>query len=149
MSGISSLYARRLVELASDPATGGGVRIYRNTVTGEVRVSNGSAWSDVGGAGQKVYRAVLNQTGTSAPVATVLENSLGGTVMLSRSGVGQYRATLTNAFTANKTFMLPNSFTSDTGDAVSIIQASASVIQINCGADDVLNNLMLEIAVYP
>ena len=32
----------------------------------------------------KVYRALLSQTGTAAPTATVLENTLGGTVVWTR-----------------------------------------------------------------
>jgi hypothetical protein len=141
--------ARRLVELASDPPASGGIRIYRNTLTGKVRASDGSTWSDVGGTTTKVYRAILNQSGTSVPVATILENSLGGVPTFTRSGSGVYRMTLTNAFTANKTFITPNSFTADTGDVISIVQLSVSVIQIGSGADDTLNNLMLEILVYP
>jgi len=55
--------------------------------------------------GVKVYRAILTQAGTAAPTATVLENSLGGTVVWTRLGVGSYQGALTGAFTANKTFI--------------------------------------------
>lgn len=51
----------------------------------------------------KVYTAIINQTGTSAPTATVLENTLGGTVAFTYTSVGTYVATLTGAFTADKT----------------------------------------------
>jgi hypothetical protein len=150
MSGISSPYVRRLIERASDPAASGSIRVYYNTSTGKVRISNGSAWADVGGGGPKVYRAILNQSGTSAPVATVLENSLGGTIVCSRSGAGVYRATLSNAFTVGKTFIIPGNHTTDAGDPISIAQLSASIIQVNTGgADDILNSLCLEISVYP
>lgn len=40
----------------------------------------------------KVYTALLTQSGTSAPVATVLENTLGGTIVWSRLGTGSYAA---------------------------------------------------------
>lgn len=50
-----------------------------------------------------VYVALLTQTGTDAPVATVLKNTLGGTVVWSYSGPGDYLATLTGAFPVNKT----------------------------------------------
>jgi hypothetical protein len=46
----------------------------------------------------KVYTAVLTQSGTNAPTANVLENTLGGTVILARVGVGEYTATLNGAF---------------------------------------------------
>lgn len=50
----------------------------------------------------KVYSALLTQTGTSAPTATVLENTIGA-IVWSRNAAGQYYATLASAFTANKT----------------------------------------------
>jgi hypothetical protein len=50
----------------------------------------------------KVYTALLNQTGTNAPVATVLENTLGVATVWTRFGVGQYICT-SNAFIAGKT----------------------------------------------
>lgn len=53
-------------------------------------------------AGVKVYRALLTQTGTDAPVATVLENSLGGTLVWTYSVAGRYDATLTGAFPVGK-----------------------------------------------
>lgn len=51
--------------------------------------------------GAKVYKALLAQTGTDAPVATVLENSLGGTLVWTRDNVGIYFATLAGAFTTD------------------------------------------------
>ena len=53
--------------------------------------------------GYKEYVALLTQTGTDAPVATVLYNDLGGTVVWTYSSVGEYIATLAGAFTINKT----------------------------------------------
>ena len=53
----------------------------------------------------KVYSALLTQSGTSNPVATVLENTIGSLVW-TRTAVGYYRATLSSAFTANKTMVL-------------------------------------------
>ena len=54
--------------------------------------------------GVKVYKAMLNQTVTNAPVATVLENSLGGTVVFTYIGVGIYRGTLVGAFPSKGRF---------------------------------------------
>jgi hypothetical protein len=53
----------------------------------------------------KVYRALLTQSGTNAPVATVLENTLGGTPVWSRTNIGRYVATLANAFPNSKTIV--------------------------------------------
>jgi hypothetical protein len=51
-----------------------------------------------------VYAAVLTQSGEEAPVASIMQNTLSGPILWSRSGVGVYVGTLTGAFTANKTF---------------------------------------------
>jgi hypothetical protein len=51
----------------------------------------------------KVYTALLTQEGTDAPVATVLENTLGGDIVWSRFDQGYYDGTLTGAFTESKT----------------------------------------------
>lgn len=53
----------------------------------------------------KRYVAVLSQTGTNAPVATILENNLGGTPTWAYSGLSdtRYTATLTGAFLSTKT----------------------------------------------
>jgi hypothetical protein len=68
---------------------------------------------DSGGGGGSssylVYTALLTQSGTDAPVATVLENTLGGAVALNYDGVGGYYAA-SSAFTEGKTiaFATPN-----------------------------------------
>ena len=43
----------------------------------------------------KVYTALLSQLGTDAPVATVLENTLGGDIVWSYVSEGTYSATIT------------------------------------------------------
>jgi hypothetical protein len=53
----------------------------------------------------KVYRALLTQTGTNAPVATVVHNSLGGIPVWTRNAAGEYLITLTGAFPVGKTTM--------------------------------------------
>lgn len=55
--------------------------------------------------GVKSYVALLTQSGTDAPVATVLENTLGGTVVWTRDSAGVYIGTLASAFTENKTYI--------------------------------------------
>ena len=57
--------------------------------------------ADLGGGGAAaylVYTALLSQSGTDAPVATVLQNTLGGTVVWSRNTTGDFSATLGGAF---------------------------------------------------
>jgi hypothetical protein len=56
-----------------------------------------------GPSAYKVYTALLTQSGTNPPVATILENTIGN-IVWSYSGVGQYSATLTGAFPVDKYF---------------------------------------------
>jgi len=51
-----------------------------------------------GGASYTVYRCTLKQTGTNAPVATVIENTLSGTPVWSRTFNGDYTLTLAGEF---------------------------------------------------
>ena len=66
-----------------------------------------NATSGGGGASYTIYRALLTQSGTNAPVATVLENTLGFTPTWDRSGPGLYYvddAQILAAGAANKLF---------------------------------------------
>lgn len=49
------------------------------------------------------YKALLTQTGTDAPTATVLVNTLGITPVFARSGTGQYTITSTGSFPSGRT----------------------------------------------
>lgn len=50
----------------------------------------------------KIYSALLTQSGTDAPVPTVLENTIGN-IVWTRGGAGIYAGTLTGAFITDKT----------------------------------------------
>ena len=56
----------------------------------------------------KVYVATITQTGTAAPVPTVLQNTLSGTPLWIRNSIGDYIIKLTGEFTENKTTVLHN-----------------------------------------
>lgn len=58
-----------------------------------------------GGSSYLVYTALLSQSGTSAPTATVLENTLGGSITWVRNSTGDYSGTLTGAFVLDKTWV--------------------------------------------
>lgn len=63
---------------------------------------------NTGGSSYLVYTALFTQTGTNAPVVTVLENTLGQSVVWSRSGVGDYRGTVsTPIFSEFKMYITP------------------------------------------
>lgn len=52
----------------------------------------------------KRYKALMTQSGTAAPVATVLENTV-GVIVWSRASEGSYVGTLTGSFLELKTFI--------------------------------------------
>ena len=109
----------------------------------------------------KVYVALLSQTGTDAPVATVLKNTLGGEVVWDYFGVGSYSGTLVGAFTENKT-VSPSSNKIIEGDVdtylvqASIYRSTNDYITFQCydmvaddGINGVLNSFLVEVLVYP
>jgi len=53
----------------------------------------------------KVYKALLTQTGTSAPVATVLVNTLGEVPTWAYDSLGYYKLSITGGFDVTKTFV--------------------------------------------
>jgi hypothetical protein len=55
----------------------------------------------------KVYTALLTQSGTNAPVATVLENTLGGDIVWSYDSIGTY-SIFSAVFTENTFVILGN-----------------------------------------
>ena len=100
----------------------------------------------------KVYTALLSQTGTNAPVATVLENTLGGTVVWTRTSLGTYTGTLAGAFTLNKVGILFGSKTSP--NHIVAVSSDVNTITIftnnSSGAltEGVLQTTTFEIKVY-
>ena len=133
----------------------------RGASVGQVMTYTANGWRAAtagGAASYLVYTALLTQSGTSAPVATVLENTLGGTVVWTRGGVGAYTATLTGVLVEGKTWWSPG-FECGSGlggFALSITKPSGNNdIQISTGdvggtpSDDILTAIPIEIRVYP
>lgn len=99
------------------------------------------------------YVATLTQTGTSAPTATVLENTTGSTVTWTRTGSGLYTGTFSSAILASgKRFLL---ISPRTGGGVYYDFLTTSSVQIatasyvGVGTDALLNETSIEIRVYP
>jgi len=105
----------------------------------------------------KVYSALLTQTGTAAPVATVLENNLGATIVWTRDAGGEYAATASSAvFTENKTALLVGNGNA-TWDVLSTFCANwqtttliqyTSIGASTMGEDSIYVNTLVEIRVY-
>jgi hypothetical protein len=62
----------------------------------------GATVSGIGSVSYKVYTALLSQSGTDAPTAVVLENTIGN-IVWTRDSEGFYFGTLLGVFTENKT----------------------------------------------
>jgi len=94
----------------------------------------------------KVYTAILTQVGTDAPTAIVLENTI-GSIVWSRTIVGGYFATLSGAFTTDKTSVL---ITNGSANATYIHGASVSTSNVNVitASDGQIDRATIEIRVY-
>jgi len=99
----------------------------------------------------KIYRALLNQTGTNAPVATVMENTI-GSIVWTRVTNGEYRGTLSGAFTSAKTHALIVSGE----DSIAYVEYTTNILTIItqvCDTltltDSLLKNSAIHILVYP
>jgi len=95
----------------------------------------------------KKYVALLTQTGTGAPTATVLDNTLGATVSYSYNSAGNYTGTLSSPILdVNKTAIILgiNQITSG-----GCRFQTANTVTIVTTANGNLSNTTLEIRVYP
>jgi hypothetical protein len=112
----------------------------------------------VGGGGDsrpyKVYTALLTQTGTSAPVATVLENTL-GSISFTYESTGIYKVLSSSLFTPNKTAVFITSrgvggpFGVVTGAQFnSIDELFISTMNTSGTVNNILVNSSFEIRVY-
>jgi len=133
------------------------VLVVNSTVGRELYVGDASN-NPVPACGYRQYVALLTQSGTNAPVATVLKNTLGGTVVWTRETIGSYIGTLSGAFPINNT--TPNGrvgFVIDTAaedtDKLAFIQRITDGIIISTyeagnQADTVLSGFPVDIRVY-
>jgi hypothetical protein len=100
----------------------------------------------------KVYTALLNQVGTSAPTAEILENTIGN-IVWSREGIGRYNANLINGFPINKTHSIGSSTDASAYLlGVSSNNSADNVVFTNSSIDgtlvDGLYSVSIEIRVY-
>jgi hypothetical protein len=108
---------------------------------------------DAVGRPYKVYTALVSQTGTNAPVATVLENTLGGAVSFTYSNVGVYVVSMPLSISQSKTICFINSGVSNV-NIMGCGYVNTTSIQIanrqpnGAYADGLMTNVNLEIRVY-
>lgn len=105
-------------------------------------------WYDEAAIGAKVYIALLTQTGTNAPVATVIKNTLSGTPVWSRTSATDMRATLAGEFIENKTVVF---ITNGANGAFSAggQRLDDDTIKLSPPGDSQISNTSIEIRVYP
>lgn len=106
--------------------------------------------------GVKVYRALLSQSGTDAPVPTVLENTLGEDPTTGYDSNGNYKIeTSGNVFVSGKTFVtMTHIINGDPAKTASFTKTSETRIAIysfasGVGADDIFSNTEIQILIYP
>ena len=113
--------------------------------------------SNFGTSTYKVYTALLTQTSNNAPVATVLENTLGGTPTFTYIGIGGYQMTLNGSFNSSKTWVVGGSADVSAGGGslatLDIRRFNDNIIDLRTyddftGADSMLVNTSIEIRVY-
>jgi hypothetical protein len=167
---------------ASSTGGNGGAEIgYSSSLKGFLNVSNGSNTATVRandltadrtyqlpnssgtlaltsqvGSSYNVWAANLTQSGTNAPTATILQNTLGGTVVITRESTGFYKLTLSQAFPSGKTAIFTKGVSNTPSipkDVIVTRFGSSEVVVLTGGAgvyeDDVLNAYSVEIRVYP
>lgn len=101
----------------------------------------------------KKYTVLLSQSGTSNPVATILENNI-GTIVWTRSFNGEYSGTLTGAFPSGKVWAVAGNSDGLLLAYARLYRANNDTVILNTydsiGAliDD-FSNISIEIRVYP
>tara|TARA_R100000544_G_scaffold18610_1_gene8893 strand:- start:144 stop:614 length:471 start_codon:yes stop_codon:yes gene_type:complete len=103
--------------------------------------------------GYKSYTASLRQAGTAAPVATVLQNTTGGTFTWSRTSTGKYKATVSNITLPEKKVVIFENATGDLNLGGKITSTTViDVEQFSSGgggfADGMLAGTSIEIRIY-
>lgn len=138
-----------ILKINNTPTTSTGTYdiLTRNTSTGVVEKKP---------VAYKVYTAIISQSGTSDPAVTVLENTLGGTVVWTRTTTGQYVGTLSGAFTTNKTWVVAQDVSALGGNSKTTIRTTGSTNTIDLitsdasssAIDGALSTTPIEIRVY-
>jgi hypothetical protein len=107
----------------------------------------------------KKYVALISQSGTNAPVPTILENTLGVVPVWSYGAVGEYYLDYNNAFPFGKTWIIVQQPDTNAGktmpyqesseDRITFYSYDALGIQANGGMSSASALTSVEIRVYP
>ena len=123
-----------------------------NPITNNVTIASVAAFANTYNLGYTVYTALLTQAGTAAPVATILQNTTGGTLVWTRQSAGNYTVTASTAlFTVNKTIVFGNQGNAAISNPIVWNRASDTAITlsgISLSGNDKLVNGSFEIRIY-
>ena len=105
--------------------------------------------------GYTVYTALITQAGAAAPVATVLQNTTGGTIAWTRNSTGRYIATISGkTYVANKTAVIITSGGNSDKFLKPVVSSTSTIdiYNIDTGdsavSDGVLETTTVEIRIY-
>lgn len=101
----------------------------------------------------KIYTALLTQSGTSDPTASIMGTNEIGSIVWARTSTGVYTGTFSGAFVSGKTFIING----ENVDAINVkcYRTDANTVTLKCYAvstgtlTDVFTDLSIEIRVYP
>lgn len=117
--------------------------MYLDTDTGLFYTRNGSLIVSNGTTTSKIYKAIVNQTSTSAPTVTLLIQNTIGTLSWGRDSVGIYRFTSESAlFTTDKTFFYQPS-PKDVNIEIVVTQISENEMRIKTYSSGTLTDGLL------
>ena len=119
-------------------------------ITQNFSVGDVAAFANTYSLGYTLYTALVTQVGGAAPTATVLQNTITGTLTWARTGAGVYTLTSNGTpFTSNKTIVFLNVGDGEPNQMLMWTRTSSSVITLNTnGANDRITAGALEIRVY-
>lgn len=143
------------------PVTTGGatsdkvMKINSSGTLENITVANLATLMNVATSSYTKYVALLTQSGTSAPTATVLENTTGLTINWTRASAGTYSGTRTSgSFSTTKTAIFIGGGWASFGDGIGAGTTGNSVIDVRTSSlgaagDDILSGTVIEIRIYP
>lgn len=104
--------------------------------------------------GYRNYTALLTQTGTSAPVATVLQNNLGQDIVWTYSAAGIYIGTAVGAFVTQSKVAVITSQTNNNNLGLTVAYRNnndeiyVETYVATTATNNILSNSLVEIRVY-
>jgi len=117
--------------------------------TRTVSVENVTSFVQAQASGYTVYTALLTQSGSLAPVATILQNTTGRTFVWTRSSAANYTVTASTAlFTVNKTIVFVNYGSAIANSFIRWQRTSDTTIDLMPSSDNQFTDASFEIRIY-